>query len=30
MIGGLEGLLLQILILLSDFFANLPGAAWSF
>ncbi|MFN4219010.1 MAG: ComEC/Rec2 family competence protein [Candidatus Bipolaricaulia bacterium] len=30
MIGGLEGLLLQILILLSDFFAHLPGAVWSF
>jgi competence protein ComEC len=30
MIGGLEGLLLQLLITLSKFFAHLPGAAWSF
>lgn len=30
MIGSLEGLLLQLLIALSDFFAHLPGAIWSF
>lgn len=30
MIGGLEGLLLQLLVALSDFFAHLPGAVWSF
>ncbi len=30
MIGGLEGLLLELLIALSDFFAHLPGAIWSF
>ncbi|MCS7198459.1 MAG: ComEC family competence protein [Candidatus Bipolaricaulota bacterium] len=30
MIGGLEGLLLQLLIALSEFFARLPGAVWSF
>lgn len=30
MIGALEGLLLQLLITVSDFFAHLPGAVWSF
>lgn len=29
-IGTLEGLLLQLLITLSDFFAHLPGAVWRF
>lgn len=30
MIGGLEGMLLQLLRALSEFFARLPGAVWSF
>jgi competence protein ComEC len=30
LISSLEGLLLQILIALSEFFAGLPGAVWSF
>ena len=30
LIGYLEGLLLQTLIFLSEFFAGLPGAVWSF